>query len=523
MSSTVRQAGKIGAAVFASRLLGLVREAVFAHLFGAGMASDAFRAAFKIPNLLRDLFAEGALSTAFVTTFSKTLEKKGDAAAWRLANAVLTFQMLFVGLCVLVGIGAAGWIVDLLAGPLGAETRDLATPLTRVMFPFILLVSVAATFMGLLNAKGRFGLPASASLFFNLGSILSGVGLAWWIDPSFGIRSIFGMAAGVLVGGFLQMAVQIPAAWKMGFRPCWVWDLKDEDFRKVLALLLPAVIGASAVQVNVLVNTRFAAEIGTGAISWLEYAFRLMQFPIGILGVAIATVTLPSVSRHAARDHMDAFRANIAHSIRLAFVATIPAAVGLAVLAEPIIRLIYERGRFEASDTAATAAALQAYSVGLAGYAAIKVIAPTFYALDMAKVPLRISLTGILLNAVLNYCFLRFLGWGHAGLAMGTSLVALLNFSQLLFALRSRLGGIEGRALLSSMFRTLLAAAMMALAVRAWIVWSAPFAQGFSGALLQALGGVGIGIPTFVLSALILRVQELTELLKGIRKRLKKA
>ncbi len=511
--STTAKAGRVSIAVFGSRILGLVREAVFAHLFGAGMASDAFRAAFKIPNLLRDLFAEGALSTAFVTTFSKKLEKEGDAPAWRLANLVFTFQFLVLLVLTGLGIAFAPRVVWLIAGGMAPETSNLAAQLARVMFPFIMLVSAAAVMMGLLNAKGRFGLPAAASMFFNLGSILAGVLCGWLIDPNFGINAIFGMAIGVLVGGALQLGVQVPAALRAGFRFHWAWDTKDEGFRDVLRLLGPAVIGASAVQVNVLVNTNFASQVGTGAISWLEYAFRLMQFPIGLLGVAIATVTLPLVSRDAARSDLGAFRGNLARSVRLVFALTIPAAAGLALLAEPIIALVFERGgRFVASDTAATALALRAYSVGLAGYAAIKVLAPGFYALGRPEVPLRVSLFGIVLNAGMNAVMLFVFHMGHAGLALSTSLVALLNFAQLAFAMRTQLGGFGGRLLAGTFLRVGAATALMGAVICGLDTMLLPPAGGLLGEAARTLGLVGAGGLCYLGGAWMLRVRELDDL-----------
>jgi putative peptidoglycan lipid II flippase len=518
--STARKAGKVSAAIFGSRILGLVREAVFAHLFGAGAASDAFRAAFKIPNLLRDLFAEGALSSAFVTTFTKTLESRGSPAAWRLANLTFTALTCALTLIVLLGILGAPWLVELLGGPLPAPTKALAIGLTRVMFPFILLVSAAAIMMGLLNAHHRFGLPASASMFFNLGSILVGVGCAWCLDPHFGPSAIYGMAIGVLAGGALQFLIQVPAAYRLGFRFTPAWEPRNDGFRAILRLLGPAVIGASAVQINVLVNTRFAAEVGPGAISWLEYAFRLMQFPIGLLGVAIATVTLPAVSRDAARADVPAFRNNLGRSVRLALALTIPAAAGLAVLSEPIIRLIYERGRFSPTDTLATAAALQAYALGLPGYAAIKVLSPAFYALDDPKTPLRVSLLGIFINFGLNYSFVRIFHWDQAGLALGTSMVAILNFTQLSWAMRRRLDRFEGRALASLIARTLLCAAAMGYAVHSLIAWLEPWRTSFLHNLLFTLLGVAVGMIVFLAGAQLLRITEVTDISAAIYKKI---
>ncbi|MEZ5404652.1 MAG: murein biosynthesis integral membrane protein MurJ [Verrucomicrobiia bacterium] len=515
--STALKAGKISVAVFGSRLLGLVRESVFAHFFGAGMASDAFRAAFKIPNLLRDLFAEGALSTAFVATFTKTLEQEGDKKGWRLANLVFTAQFVFLFLIVLIGVACAPAIVELIGGPLPPDTKHLATSLTRIMFPFIMLVSAAAVMMGLLNAKGRFGLPASASIFFNLGSIVAGVGLAYVMDPSFGPRAIFGMAMGVLIGGALQFGVQVPAAWRLGFRFHWLWDFRDNRFLEVMRLLGPAVLGASAVQINVLINTRFAAEVGPGAISWLEYAFRLMQFPIGLLGVAIATVTLPQVARNAALNDQSNFRKNLAKSLRLTFALTIPAAIGLAITSESLITLLYQRGKFHFHDTQQTALALQAYTVGLAGYAAIKVIVPAFYALGDAKVPVRVSVFGIFLNLGLNSLTVKILHWGHAGLALATSSVALLNFFQLAYAMRTRLKRLEGKSLAVTLLKTI--SASIGMGVIVWITQKVFYDW---GSLLRVVGGVGLGVISFIFFAKLLRIEEIEEIYSGIKQRWKK-
>jgi putative peptidoglycan lipid II flippase len=530
--STVRKAGRVGLAVLGSRVLGLVREMVFAHLYGASMAGDAFRLAFRIPNLLRDLFAEGALSTAFVTTFTKTLEKDGEARAWRLANLVITLQFVVLGVIVVAGVlGASGVVsffdlANVLARkatvPMSPEKRELVESLTRIMFPFILLVSAAAVWMGLLNARGRFGLPAAASIFFNLGSIVTGLLAAWLIDPSFGVGSIYGMAVGVLAGGALQWWIQVPAARREGFRLRPAWDMKDPRLREVLGLLGPAVIGASAVQVNVLINASFAASLGDGPVSWLEYAFRLMQFPIGLLGVAIATVTLPLVSRHAAMDDMGKFRSNLAHSTRLAFTLTLPAAVGLAVLAEPLVALLYQRGRFSAADTQSTALALRAYAIGLAGYASIKVVAPAFAAIGKAGIPSRVSIIGIVINFLLNLAFVRMTPLRHAGLALSTSLVALVNFGQLALAMRRHCGGFELRALGVTLLKAGAASAVMALAVWGFLRVTPHWGVAFWGRLAQVGLGAGIGMIVYAGMAFMLRVPEAREVAEALARRLRR-
>jgi len=522
MSSTAKKAGRISIAVFGSRILGLVRESLFAHFFGAGMASDAFRAAFKIPNLLRDLFAEGALSTAFVTTFTQTSEKKGDASAWRLANLIFTLQVAVLFVLVVLGIFCAPSIVRMVASGLDAETSGLAASLARIMFPYILLVSVAAVLMGMLNARGRFGIPAMAPMFFNVGSIVFGLLIGWLIDPQMGRSAIYGMACGVVIGGCLQVCMQLPIAFKAGFRFRPAWDLKDEGLRHVLKLMVPSVIGASAVQVNVVINTQFASHLGPGAISWLEYAFRLMMFPIGLLGVAIATVTLPLVSKNVAANNLTLFCSNLAHSLRLVFSLTIPAAVGLMVLAEPIIKLVLERGRFSPNDTAQTALALKAYVVGLAGYAAIKVVVPGFYALNLAKIPLRISLLGIGLN--LGFCFLftQIFSLGHAGLALSTSMIAILNFTQLALSMRSRLGSFEGTALLRTILKSLLASAPMGATVLFWLAFVRSLPDFCGREIVGVLSSIVLGGTVFAACAMLLKIGELDEIIKTVWKKFSK-
>lgn len=443
MASAKKSAATVSLAVVCSRLFGLVREQVFAAMFGAGKLLDACNAAFQIPNLLRDLFAEGALSTSFTTTFTKLWEKEGAAAAWALARLVISTVILVLGALCLAGIYFSEEIVA--ATNYGFTTVPgkfaLTVELTRILFPFILFVSLAAVVMGMLNARHIFGLPASASTAFNIVSVVCGVALAYWLDPQpdwrnphFSEKALYGVCFGVLLGGMAQLVVQLPALWKLGFRYSWKLDFSNPHLRTVMKLMLPSIIAGAAVQVNVLVNGIFASYIDGGR-SWLNCAFRLMQFPIGVFGVAIATVTLPTVSRlHALKDS-SAFGKTVEEALRFAFFLTVPASLGLAILAKPIIFLIYQHGRFDAADTQQTAIALQAFSLGLAGYAAIKVLVPCFYALDRPRTPLRVSLFGIGLNLALNFALVYGLDMGHVGLALTTALIAIVNFGQLSYYL----------------------------------------------------------------------------------------
>src|SRR5947207_802515 len=306
---STRATGIVGVAILSSRILGLIREQIFAGLFGAGKYLDAFLMAFRLPNLLRDLFAEGALSTAFITTFSGKIATEGDESAWRLANKVATLTAVFMSVVTLLGIVFAAQLVDLLTWwSWPPDKTELTILLTRIMWPFMLLVSLAALVMGMLNAKYVFGPPAMASSYFNLGSIIAGVALGYWIDPHFGARSLVGLAIGTLIGGAWQLIGQFPSLWKVGYRfhPDLHW--RDEGVRTVLTLMGPAVIAASAVQVNVLINSGFAASLGNGPVGWLNIAFRLMQWPLVIFGVGIGKVTLPLVCKSVARGETTKFR-----------------------------------------------------------------------------------------------------------------------------------------------------------------------------------------------------------------------
>ncbi|MGH8275695.1 MAG: murein biosynthesis integral membrane protein MurJ, partial [Steroidobacteraceae bacterium] len=369
-----RAAGVVALAVLCSRVLGLAREQIFAALFGGGRIMDAFTIAFRIPNLLRDLFAEGALSTAFVTTFSKTVATDGELAAWRLANKVATLTAITLSGLSALGILCAPWLVAVLAPGFEADKAALTVTLTRIMYPFILLVSLAALVMGMLNARSVFGVPAMASSFFNLGSIIAGVLLGLWLDPHFGERAILGLAIGTLIGGTLQLTVQLPALRRLGYRFRADFRWRDPGVSSILRLMGPSVIAASTTQINVLVNSVFASKLGDGPTFWLTVAFRLMQLPLGIFGVALGTVTLPLLARMAASGNTQAFRSELARGMRLAFLMTIPASIGLMVLAEPIISVLYQHGRFGAHQTVESAGALRFYAIGLCGYAALKVL-----------------------------------------------------------------------------------------------------------------------------------------------------
>jgi len=517
-----KAAGVIGLAVMCSRLLGLLREQIFAALFGGGAAMDAFTAAFRIPNLLRDLFAEGALSTAFVTTFSKTIARGSDADAWRLANKVATMTALVLGLLCVLGMVFSNELVRLLAPGFDAEKTVLTAHLTRIMFPFILLVSLAALVMGMLNAKNVFGVPAMASSFFNIGSIVGGVVLGYWMDPHFGPRALIGLAFATVFGGALQLLVQLPSLGRQGyrFRPDFLW--RDPGVRAILLLMGPAVIAASTTQINVLINSIFASRLADGAIFWLAIAFRLMQLPLGLFGVALGTVTLPLLSRLVAAGRMEAFRTELARAMRLAFLLTIPSTAGLMMLAEPIISVLYQHGKFDAREAAQAAGALRFYAIGLAGYAALKVLVNAFYALERRKTPMMVSLLAVGLNLLFNWIFTIRLGWGHRGLAFSTGCIATFNFLLLYALMQIHLEGLESRRLLQLLGKLAVASAALVAVCAAssrWLLadWQT---QAFLAKLAALFGTMVLAGLAFVASGVLLHIEELKELREAIARRL---
>jgi putative peptidoglycan lipid II flippase len=518
-----KAAGIIGLAVMSSRLLGLVREQVCAALFGGGGMMDAFTAAFRIPNLLRDLFAEGALSTAFVTTFSKTIARRNDAAAWRLANKVATLTLTVLGSICVLGMVFSSQLVGMLAPGFDPQKAAVTAQLTRIMFPFIVMVSMAALVMGMLNAKSIFGVPAMASSFFNIGSIVGGVTLGAWFDPHFGPRALIGLAIGTLIGGALQFAVQLPSLGRLGYRyrPDFRW--RDEGVSAILLLMGPSVIAASTTQFNVLVNSMFASRLGDGAIFWLSIAFRLMQLPLGLFGVALGTVTLPLLSRLVVAGQMTGFRTELARALRLMFLLTVPSTIGLMMLAEPIISVLYQHGRFDALEAAQAGGALRFYAIGLAGYAALKVLVNAFYALDRRKTPMLVSFLAVALNLLFNWVFTFRLHWGHRGLAFSTGCVATCNFLVLYALMYRQLEGLELRRMLVMLAKTAVAGAGLAAVCAAsnrWLLadWpTQPFALKCT-ALVATITAAGL---VFLAAGAALRIRELTDLMAAVKRRLR--
>ena len=514
-----RAAGTISAAISLSRTTGMVREMAMARLFGAGEIYDAFLLGMRIPNLARNLFAEGALSSAFVPVFSQYLETRGRKAAADLSSAVASALVLAVSAVCLAGMIFSPQLVSLLAPGFGAVPgkRELAILLTRIMFPFLALVALAAQAMGVLNACDRFGIPAMASTFFNLGSLAFGLGLGFTVGRGTPRGLIVCMACGVLLGGVLQLVWQFPSLRREGFLGRPRWDFGNAGLRQIAGLMLPALVGNAALQINVIVNTNLASGITgadghviNGPVSWLNYAFRFLQLPLGLFGAAIASAMLPDVSRAAAAGRMEEFRGVLGRALGLMLLVTIPSSAGLAMLGESMIGAIYQGGHFHAYDTQQTAVALAWYSIGLAGYSATKILAPVFYALNDGRTPMLVSAVSVGLNLVLALVLVKQGGMGHAGLALSTALAALASGTLLFALLHARIPSMDARGLGASALKIATASAAMALACHASSTWvRGALGTGRAAYLADVALSIPLGAAVFYAGARALAVPEL--------------
>jgi putative peptidoglycan lipid II flippase len=414
-----------------SRVLGFVRDAVIARAFGAGAATDAFFVAFKLPNLLRRLFAEGAFSQAFVPILAEYKNKRGEEATRLLISRVAT--VLFVALAVVAALGVIGApLIVLISAPGFTASPDkfqLTVDLTRIVFPYILFISLVSFAGGILNTFSRFMVPAFTPVLLNVAMILAAAFAAPWFDPP-----VLALGWGAFLGGILQLSIQIPALVKLGLLPRWDWAPRDEGVRRILMLMGPAAFGVSIAQISLLINTLFASFLDTGSVSWLYYADRLMEFPTGLLGVALGTILLPSLAKHYADNDPSQYSKLLDWGLRMTLMLAAPAALALGILAVPLIATLFFYGEFTAHDVEMTRQALVAYSVGLLGLILVKVLAPGFYARQNIKTPVKIAILTLVATQAMNLMFIWHLK--HAGLALSIGLGACLNAGILLFKLR---------------------------------------------------------------------------------------
>jgi putative peptidoglycan lipid II flippase len=504
--------GSIGAATLASRVLGFARDMVVALAFGAGPVTDAFFVAFRIPNILRRLLAEGALATAVIPVFTEYGVREPRPQLLRMLRAVLSAALVALSATTLLGMLAAPWIVRVIAPGFATDPGQfaLAALLTRVMFPYLILVGLAALAMGALNAQGRFFAAALGPAVLNLGMIACVLLLASRVEPA-----ILSLAIGVLVGGLGQLLVQLPGLRACGLLVAPSGELRHPALGRVARLLLPAVFGLAALQVMVFLNTLLASLLPAGSISFLYYADRVMEFPLGVFGIALASASLPAMARLAAAGDTRGVATTLNFALRLSVYVSLPATVGLVILSRPITRILFERGRFGPDDTAATSVALVAYAVGLVGFAGARIAAQAFYALSQPGIAVRIGIVSIAANAVAALALMQPLG--HAGLALASSIGTYVNLMLLVWTARRRLGPLGGRAMLASTLRTATASlplvAWCALAMTTEPARSAPL--WLSAAWLAAV--MAGGAVLFIGASAVLGSPERQTLLRMLR------
>jgi len=451
-----RAAGAVSTMTLLSRIFGFARDVVIAMMFGSSAAADAFFVAFRIPNMQRRVLGEGAVSAAFIPIFSEVMTRKGEDDAWRFTANLLNILLLFLALSMFLLWAFAPQVVTVFAPGFIDEPGkfELTVRLTRWMAPYLIFIGLAAFCMGILNTFHKFALPAAAPVLLNI----SMIGAALWIAPLLD-EPILGLAAGVLIGGVLQLAVQIPETLRQGLRFTPALDFSHPDIRRMARLMGPVILGLAVYELNILADTLIASLLPGGSISYLYYGNRLVQFPLGIFGVALGVALLPMLSSQAARNATGEFVKTLGFGIRMILFITLPATVGLILLRFPIVNSLWERGEFTRASTDGTATALLYYSIGLAAFCGIKVIVPAYYSLQDTKTPARIGIYSMLLNIVLNLIFMKPLG--HGGLALATSIASIFNVVVLIHLLRKRLGLMGGRKILASALRIAFNSAVM--------------------------------------------------------------
>ncbi|MGQ0556212.1 MAG: murein biosynthesis integral membrane protein MurJ [Nitrospiraceae bacterium] len=488
--SVVKAAGMIGVATFSSRVLGFVRDMVLAKLFGATPAADAFFVAYRIPNLLRELFAEGSMSAAFIPVFTEyhTLKSKQDA--WELASAVFTTLLTIVtGITILGILGAAGIVWLLAPGFHDDPARlEMTTLLTRMMFPYLIFISLAALAMGILNSLRAFAAPAFSPVFFNLFII----GCSLFLAPTMQ-EPILGVAIGVVAGGAAQFAMQLPGLKLRGMLFGFTFNPGHPGVRKIGRLMIPSLLGLSVTQINITVST-ILGSFFAGGPTYLFYGMRLIQFPLGIFGVALATAILPTLSAQAARGALDELRTTLGFGLRMILFIILPAMVGLILLRTPIVHLFFEHGTFTAHDTAETAFAVLCYALGLWAFGGVRIIVSAFYSLKDTTTPAISAAIAVVANILFSLVLMSHLG--AAGLALATALAAMVNGGILVVVLDRRLGGVEWKSVIRSAGRVLVACVPIVMACW-WVtgvqVWAQPDEWAEKSAMLVAAVGLSLG------------------------------
>lgn len=497
-----------------SRVSGYIKDMVLASFFGATYVADTFFVAFRIPNLLRELFAEGSMSSAFIPVLTEYSTKHGEEEAKRIVRIVFTFILLVVGLITLIGIIFSPAIVRLIAPgfiPI-PEKFALTVLLTRIMFPFLLFISLASLVMGALNIKKVFFIPAFAPVMLNLSIIISVIFLSGYMR-----EPIIAVAIGVTAGGFSQFLFQVPSFFKKGYDLRIDADLRHEALKKISILLVPATMAMAVSQINIFISTILASFLKEGSITYLYYSMRLIQFPIGIFGVAMGMAVLPLFSEHASKGELNLLKKDFSFSIRLLFFITIPSMLGLIALRTEIIEVLFERGRFTHNDTINTAYALLFYSLGIWSIVGTRIMTAFFYSVQDTRTPVKIASIGMITNIVSSIILMRFLE--HGGLALANSVASWVNLSLLYYFLRKKFGSPGTKTIVISMVKILAASSFMAVLVK--ILYDLLFLVSGSK-IISLLFSIAGGIAFYITIIYILRSEEFYFLKDMVLKRRKR-
>jgi len=511
-----RAAAIFGGTTFVSRVFGFVRDMVIARTFGAGMVADAFFVAYRIPALLRELFAEGSMSAAFIPVFTRVLHDSGREEAIRLAKATFTVLSVILLAVTLIGIIAAPIVVTIIAPGFHSTGGKfgLTLNLTRIMFPYLLFVSLAALAMGILNTLGSYFIPGLSSVMLSI-FMISGVYL---LAPLFEVP-IYGLALGVILGGAFQFGIQLPSLWKRKVNLGWHFEPHHPGVIQIGRLMFPMILGLSVTQLNIFVNTVLSSFLDEGSIAYLYYGIRLIHFPLGIFGVAMASAILPTLSASAAKREYEEVRNTYSFAIRLLLFITLPAMTGLIVLRVPIVSVLFQSRAFDYAATIGTAGALMYYAVGLWAFAGTRVTAQAFYSLQDTKTPVKAASIAVVVNILLSILLMGPLK--HRGLALATSLSAMVNLSFLVLSLKKRLGGVNHKEIIHSLETIIPANVLMgtvAYLISRGDIWAS------NGQSMKKIGLLAVSIVlssiTYVVVLYLFKSKELLFLWKMVKRRM---
>lgn len=518
-AKVAKAAGVVGLATLASRVMGYVRDMVMSWAFGTGVAADAFYVAYRIPNLLRELLAEGSMSAAFIPVFTETLTKESRESARRLANAVYSRFLVLLLILTALGILFAPSIVQVIAaGWVRNAEHDkyvLGVTLTRFMFPYLLFIGLAALAMGMLNSLRQFLAPALSPVMLNVMTITAVV-----LSIQFMTQPILGVAVGVVLGGMCQFLIQLPGLRKQGMMLKLKFTPTHPGAGKIARLAAPVFFSSSVNQFNIFIGTIFASFLATGSISYLFYGMRFIHFPLGIFGIAIATAILPTMSAQAAKRETEAFRETLSFGLRLVFFVMFPAMAGLITLRVPIVSLLLERGKFDHMSTQGVAAALLYYAVGLWAMAGVRIVAQAFYALQDTKTPVKIAVLALFANIAFSAAFITWTPLNHGGLALATSLAAMLNISLMTVQLRKKIGRMDGRRIFASLLK--IVPASLAMGVIGWLVSRQPVWELGGHSVLKTellAGGMTASVLFYIIVMRLLKSEELAFVWEMVRRR----